>query len=198
MDENKAIEELQFIRKVIEETKQNVMHNGLDYIIWGVLVIIGMLLQYILVAGKMYFNYGWIWAALVPIGWIFSFINKRNQKIKHPSTFAGKIIGAVWVSSGIVCSVIGFIGPASGVITVWAISPLICLVVGISYFVSGTIVGSKWFRNISFGWWVGGIIMLFVASHHQFLVMVLVMFLFQTIPGIALYKKYKRQTAAIS
>jgi len=93
--------------------------------------------------------------------------------------------------------VIGFIGTSSKIITPWAISPLICLIVGGAYFVSGTIVGSKWFRNISYGWWIGGIVMMFVVSYQQFLMMALLMLFFHTIPGIILYKRYKRETAAL-
>jgi len=198
MEEKNAIEELQFIRKVIEETKQNVMHNGKDYIFWGILVIVGMLLQYIFAINKNFFGFAWIWAILIPIGWIYSFINRRSQKIKHPSTYAGKIITSLWVSAGIIMTIIGFVGTASKIITPWAISPIICLIGGCGYFVTGTIVGSKWFKNISYGWWIGGVTMMFVVSNNQFLIMALVMFLFQTIPGIALYKKYRKQTAALS
>jgi len=87
MDENKAMEELQFIRKIIEETKHNVMHNGKDYIFWGVLVIIGMLSQYILILNKIYFRYFWIWVVLIPIGWAFSIINrKRKRQNTHQHT----------------------------------------------------------------------------------------------------------------
>ncbi len=197
MNENKAIEELQFIRKVIEETKQSVIDDGLDYIFWGILVIVGMFLQFIFIVNKIFFNFVWIWATLIPIGWVFSIINKRNQKAKHPGTFAGKIIGAIWATGGIAMTIVGFIGPVSGVITYWAISPFACLIGGMAYYVSGLIIDSKWFKNISYGWWIGGVAMMFVTSYYQFLMMAFIMLFLQTIPGIILYRKYKKQTAGI-
>lgn len=198
MDESKAIEELQFIRKVIDETKQNVVHNGLDYIFWGILVIVGMILQFVFIVNKIFFNFVWIWATLIPIGWAFSIINKRNQKIKHPTTFGGKIIGAVWATGGIAMTIVGFIGPVAGVVTYWAISPFACLIGGMSYFISGLVLDSKLFKNISYGWWIGGVAMMFVTSYYQFLMMAFIMFFLQTIPGIFLYRKYKKQNAVIS
>jgi hypothetical protein len=198
MDESKAIEELQFIRKVIDETKQNVVHNGLDYIFWGILVIVGMILQFVFIVNKIFFNFVWIWAALIPIGWAFSIINKKNQKIKHPTTFAGKIIGAVWATGGIAMTIVGFVGPVAGVVTYWAISPFACLIGGMAYFISGLVLDSKLFKNISYGWWIGGVAMMFVTSYYQFLMMAFIMFFLQTIPGIVLYRKYKKQNAVIS
>ena len=47
MDEKTALEELQFIRKVIDEGKKSVVYNGKDYIFWGLIVIVGMMATFI-------------------------------------------------------------------------------------------------------------------------------------------------------
>lgn len=193
MDDKTALEELQFIRKVIDETRQSVVYNGKDYIFWGVLVIIGMMSTYILAVNEIYFKYFYIWLVLISIGWTFSIYNGRKQKGKHPSTFAGKLIGMVWGVSGIAMTIIGFIGPVSGMVNPMAISPIACIIMGGAYFLTGKLCEAKWMSSLSYGWWIGGIVLLFVKTVESFLIMSLLMLFFQTIPGIIIYRKYKKE-----
>jgi len=195
MDEKTALEELQYIRQIIEETKKAVIYNGKDYIFWSVLVIIGMLSTYIFHMSGLHFNYFWIWVVLIPIGWVYSIRNRIKLREKHPSTYSGKLIGAVWIAAGIAMTIVGFIGPMMGTINPMAISPIACIIMGSAYFVSGKIVEVKWLGNLSFGWWIGGILLLFVTSIHSFLIMALLMLFFQTLPGIIIYRKYKKNMA---
>ena len=196
MNEKTALEELQFIKKIIEETKKAVIYNGKDYIFWSILVMAGMLSTYIFHMSGVHFNYFWIWVVLIPLGWIFSIYNRIKLKEKHPSTYSGKLIGAVWTGAGIAMTILGFIGPTVGTIKPMAISPIACIIMGSAYFVSGKIVEVKWLGNLSFGWWIGGIALLFVTSIHSFLIMALLMLFFQTLPGIIIYRKYKQTMTA--
>lgn len=193
MDEKSAIEDIQFIRKIIDEGKKRVVYNGMDYIIWGIIVIIGMISTFIFIMNKVYFNYSWIWAALISIGWIYSLYNSRVEKIKSPSTYAGNLLAAVWLATGVGMTIIGFIGTTMGTVAPMSISPILSIILGSAYYISGKIVGSKWLSNLSFGWWIGGIILFYVTSVYSFLIMALLMLFFQTIPGILLYRKYKKE-----
>ena len=193
MEEKTAVEELQFIRKIIEESRRAVIYNGFDYIFWGVLVIVGMLSTYFLEIIHVYFNYALIWAVLIPFGWLVSIYNGIKTKSRQPHTFAHKILSYVWGATGVGMTLVGFIGPASGCISPLAISPILAIMVGGAYFLTGKIVDSKWTSNLAFGWWTGGIILLFIQSVAQLLVMALLMLLFQTIPGIIIYRKYKTE-----
>jgi len=196
MNEKTALEELQYIRKIIEETKKTVLYNGKDYIFWGVLVIVGMMSTYLFHMGGVHFNYFWIWVVLIPIGWVYSFYNRMKVKEKHPSTYAGKLIGAVWTAAGIAMTIVGFIGPVLGAIKPMAISPVACMITGCGYFVSGKIVEVKWLSNLSIGWWLGGILLFYITTIESFLIMAMLMLFFQTIPGIVIYRKYKQDIAA--
>ena len=195
MDEKTALEELKFIRNIIEETRKSVIYNGKDYIFWGVLVIVGMLSTYIFHVTRLHFNSIWIWAVLIPVGWFFSIFNRRRMKEKHPATYSGKLIGYVWGGAGVAMTIIGFVGPMFGTINGMAIPPLACIIMGSAYFVTGKIVESKWLSNLSFGWWIGGIVLFYVTTIESFLIMSFLMLFFQTIPGIIIYRKYKQDKA---
>lgn len=194
MDEKTALEELQFIRNVINETKNSVLHNGLDYIVWGVLIIAGMLINYYCIINQIYFHYIWIWVVTISLGWVYSLYNSKNHHKKQPKTYSGKIVGAVWLAAGIAMTLTGFVGVLSGTIRGAAISPLLSMIIGSAYFVTGIVLSSRWFSRLSFGWWAGAVLMFFVASIHSFLIMAAMMLFFQTIPGIIIYKKYKQET----
>jgi hypothetical protein len=139
----------------------------------------------------LYFNYGYIWAVLIPIGWIYSFYNRKKYQNKEVRTFCTKIIGTVWGATGAGMTIIGFLGPLVGGMNPVYISPILSIMIGSAYFLTGKIVDSKWTSYLSLGWWIGGIILFYIHNIHQFLVMSVLMLFFQTIPGIILYRKYK-------
>jgi hypothetical protein len=124
---------------------------------------------------------------------MYSLYNRRVHHIKFPSTYAGKLIASIWGAAGIGMTIIGFLGTYSGTIKPIAINPILSIILGGTYFVTGKVVGAKWISNLSFGWWAGGLILLYVTSVYSFLIMALLMLLFQTIPGILIYRKYKRE-----
>lgn len=195
MDDKSALEDLQFIRKVIEDSKRAMAYNGMDYIIWGILVIIGMIIMYVLIMNQIYFNYVWFWLGLVSIGWFYSFLNRDKSKGKLSRSFSSKIVSSVWLSSGIGMTLLGFVGPFSGAIKPLFISPVLSVILGIAYFVTGNIFESRWMSYLSVGWWGGAVIMFFFPGIHSLFIMAMMMLFFQTIPGIIMYKKYKQEMA---
>ena len=64
---------------------------------------------------------------------------------------------------------------------------------GGAYFVTGIIVKSKWFRNLSFAWWIGGVVLFYVVNVWSLLIMAFLMLAFQVIPGIIIYNRYKKE-----
>jgi hypothetical protein len=191
MDEKLALEELQFIKKVIEDTKHSVVYNGKDYIFWGALVIVGMMLSYFLFVFNVHFNSGYIWLVLIPLGWAYSFYNKKRNREKSATTFSTKLIGMVWGTIGASMTIVGFLGPIVGGLNPIYISPLLSIMMGSGYFITGQILDSKWTTYLSIGWWIGGIILFRIHDINQFLAMSIMMLFFQTLPGIIVYRKYK-------
>jgi hypothetical protein len=195
MNEKTALEEIQFIKQMIEEGKRSFVYNGKDYIFWGFIMIAALLSTYIFLLSHIYFNYFWIWIILVPIGWVFSIYNRIKYKSKFPATYSSKIISYVWVAAGIAMTIIAFISAFYGKINPMLISPITSIIMGGAFFVTGKIVETKWLGNLSFAWWIGGIALFFVPPIHTFLVMALLLLFFQAIPGIIIYRNYKQMMA---
>jgi hypothetical protein len=198
MDEKTAMDELQFIKKVIEDTKKSMTYNGLDYIVWGILVIAGMLIQYGALLSHYYFNYFWVWSVLIPAGWAFSIYNGKNKKEKLPRTFTGRIIAYVWGATGVGMTLLGFIGTMTGGIKPVFVGAILSVSLGTGYYITGKIIEAKWISNIAIGWWIGSIVMFVYPGIHSVLIMALMMFFFQTVPGIIIYRKYKKEQEVIA
>jgi hypothetical protein len=194
MNENDAQEELVFIKKIIEDSRRIIAHDGNEFIVWGIIAATGMIATYIDITFHYYFNVGIIWGVLIGIGWCYSlfrwFTFYKKMRVK---TFAGKVLSAVWMSCGIVMTLIGFALPMLGVIVEWAIMPLIALVTGIAYFISSIVLPEKWIRYSAYGWWIGALGIASSPGKFNFLLYAGMLICFQIIPGIILKKKYRNQ-----
>ena len=196
MNEQTALEEISYIKKIIDDSRKTVIDNGLGYIIWGVLILLGLLSTYYIIVSKIPMTVPWNWIILIGGGWAYTIFNiiKHRQK-KSSSTFAQKILGSVWFSLGISATILGFLAPASGAVSGVFISALISVVLGMAYFISGVLYSEKWVSLVAIGWWVGAIVMFYLPGMHVFLIMSLMIILLQIIPGIILYSKFKKELA---
>lgn len=192
-EEKNALDELLFIKKVIEDSRKVVVDNGIGFIVWGILITIGMILGYVKFLLNLQFDYIWAWAVIISAGWIFSyfqFYKKNNTKVK---TFAGRIIGTLWFSFGVSMSVAGFGGYFSHAINGVYISSVIAVMLGAAYYLSSVLYDWKWFKLIGILWWAGGMLLFYVNGVNQFLIMASLMILGQVVPGIIFYRKSKTQ-----
>jgi hypothetical protein len=194
MEKQQAELEINMIKKIMEDSRKIVIEDGIGYIVWGLLVFVGMISSYFAVLTKQYNYTIWIWVILISGGWAYTIISYflKDSK-KKASTLAGKILGGLWISTGISMTLIGFVGPLSHSIGGYTVTPLISIMLGIAYFVSGIVYGQGWIRNLAAGWWAGAVVMFFWPGLQMFLIFAAMMALLQIIPGIILYLKFKKE-----
>jgi hypothetical protein len=105
-------ESLLLIAKVIEETKLRFKENGHIIILWGTLIFIVFVSQYILVLLGLYKLFDIAWTCILfLLGGIYTFIYgwKKYKKNNVPRTIIGNIIGTMgWVVS-INLMILGFL-----------------------------------------------------------------------------------------
>ena len=199
MTEIDAQQELAFIKKVMSDSRKILLDDGKGFIFWGILVTIGLMVTYLSVSGRWQVSLGWFWPALVAIGWIYTIVTEiRRERRSKTSTFAGKVLGGLWLAVGISATILGFVGSLSGAYHGVFISPLISIVLGIGYLLSGILYGKNWLALLSIGWWLGSIIMFFMQNLEVILVMIGMMIILQIIPGIILFYEFNREKKAIA
>jgi hypothetical protein len=199
MEENKAYEELLFIKQIIEESKRELVYNGIDYIVWGVLVFIGLITTYVTYTTDHILgdNIVWmVWFGIVAAGYLFGYFNGKKEERIMPPTFLRRSISALWTATGISMMILGFVAPISNNHLSLFICPFLSTVLGLAYYVTGFLVASKQMKYLSFGWWAGAVIMFVKPGFYTLLLMAFMMLVLQTIPGILIYIKYIKEKKA--
>jgi hypothetical protein len=204
MDQIDAQQELAFIRKVILDSRRVAVDNGLDYIVWGLLVSLGMfatiLLERLNVRGTAYLV---LWIAVMGGGWVFSLVRHlRERSIERVRTMAGTIINTLWLACGIVIMILIFIG---GPLMKAGPSPAIAAVLGIGFLVSGVLLDFVYFKVSAVCWWLGSAAMFCLNSPwakamnlyalSDIMLFGIMMILFQVAPGVILYRRWRKEVS---
>jgi hypothetical protein len=195
MDSQKAELELSVIKKIMEDSRNIALNNGWHYILWGVVVSCALIANYIMALLRVPNNYaGLMWFILmISTAIVAGLYEKRSDKKRPVKTFAGNLLGALWFAGGIAMFIFGFAGTVSGAYNPVYVCSVISTVLGVTYFVSGEIQQIKWLKWISLGWWAGAIFTFLFGSIHTLLIFALMLIFLQTLPGIILNRKYKKE-----
>ncbi len=197
-------DELQFIRKIIADSRMAFVEDGKPYIVWGLIVAIGMGVTYISAITQHDLYSGYVWLGLVLFGWgtIIKYVMDKKKQPARARSFIDRIQGSIWGACG------GSIGLVIVLLmfnyqfdpTLGSINPIFtcffsCILLGIAYFLSGIANDLDWLRNIGFAWWGGGVLMYMWPSIHTLGIYAAMLLLFQVIPGIILQRRYKKLMA---
>lgn len=196
IDEVKQAElELSFIKKVIEDSRRVTIDNGMGFIIWGIIGLIGIILTYVNYYLQLGISSLYIWLGIFGVGLVHLFYSLyRERKQEKVKTFAGIMLGSVWLSCimatvFMMCIPI-FVNDFPGKVTLSSI----IFVIGAGYFMSSSILNNKLIRYNSFIWWLTGFLnLILIFPHSQMLYLGVLLLFFQVIPGLMLYKKWKKE-----
>ena len=198
MDESTAQDELAFIKKVMTDSRRIIIDDGKIYLIWGILVIIGVLLEHLMYAYTSLDGSLGIWITVISLCWFGTiWVIWKRRTWPREYTFAGKILSSLWVACFVAMTILGFIGFASGGVRASHIGAVLATVIGIGFFVNGTISDYRWFHYISFGWWGGSIFIFFTHWKYRQPTLALLMLFFMVIPGIWLNFRWRKQAKTI-
>jgi hypothetical protein len=107
MDRIKAEEDLAFIRKVMEDSKNKLAEFGFPYIIFGSASILGTALTYTATFMEQFALIPWIWVALGVLAGIVIAVFFSRQARKSPKTFAGGMYTMMWTGTAVLDLVVG-------------------------------------------------------------------------------------------
>lgn len=193
MTDQKALEDLEFIKNIMQDARRKIVDNGISMIVWGIIVVIGLLSTYVGIKFRYEFSYGWNWIVLIGSGWVFTIIHVL-KRIKQPKnrTFASRVLGQLWFGCGVAMTILGFLGTYTGAYNGVYVSPLLSTILGISYVVTGFVQGKNWVSLLAFGWWIGAVIMFVWPFLYTLLLMSAMVVCFQIIPGIIFNREAKK------
>jgi len=194
MDKARAQEELAFIMKVMEDSRRTMLDNGKQYVLWSVLVLLGIAAKYALDDVGVVFNPAYLWVPIIAVGWLVSFLIRRSTYAEiRVKTFGHRTLEAVWTGWGVAIPILTLVGYFSGAIESWAIAPVVATLFGSACLTAGLITANAWLRNTAILWWLGAVFMFLAPSEYSPLVLAGMFVLLQLVPGAVLYRKWKRE-----
>src|SRR5580692_12679480 len=90
-------DELQYIRKIIADSRAAFVEDGKPYIMWGLIVAIGMSFTYFSALTGRDIGVGWAWLVLILFGWgsIIYYMFQKRKQAKRVQSFVDRIQGAI-------------------------------------------------------------------------------------------------------
>lgn len=187
---------LLLIESMINRAKDRFAEDGSMYLLWGWVVFVCSLAQFVLLHFFRYPYHHLVWTVL----WIFFvyqiiYIRRRN-KYKTVRTYTDYIMGYVWLTFVIVIFLLVFvIGQLTTGEYYTHINPIMLALYGMPVFLSGIILRFRPLVLGGVGCWILSIVAMLIADYdYQFLMIPVAMMIAWIIPGYLLRAKYKRQT----
>lgn len=193
MTENKFSPEqsLQLIQSMLEKTRKGFSDSSFYLILWGWLIFIAAIAEYVLMVFCKYEQHYLVWN-LMWLGAIASIVygirQERKEKVKTYMSDTMKYFG---IGAGVTFTILAFI---VGCYEMWQHSfPFYFLLYGFMSFISGAIIQYKPLRVAGIVCWAIAIASIFVKFDVQLLLMALAVLVAYIIPGYMLKARYKQQ-----
>jgi hypothetical protein len=186
-------ESFRIITEMIQTAQSGIKDNGFFYLLWGWLVFIACISQYLLLY-VINTSYNWIgWAVLMPLGGLVSTIyGSRMGKKEKVKTYLDQFMSYVLIAFLVSLFSVLFYMTRNGGQPALAY-PLIMMVYGAWLFISG---GALRFRPLIIGGiinWVLSITSMFVEFQGQLVILAVAVLLGYIIPGHMLKASHKKQ-----
>lgn len=190
------LEGLEIIQSMINRAKDKFSENGHLYLLWGWVVFICSVTQFILLNYTGFEKHYMVWMVtwLVVIYQIFYLA--RRKKREQVRTYTDDIVGYVWLAFVVAMFLMGFLfGRVLGDQYYKMVSPGFLVLYGIPTFLSGIILR---FRPLVIGGiacWTLSVVCIFIPPQFQLLLLSAAMLIAWIIPGYLLRSKYKKINA---
>ncbi|HEV8507350.1 MAG TPA: hypothetical protein VGQ53_18190 [Chitinophagaceae bacterium] len=187
---------LLLIESMINRAKDKFAEDGSMYLLWGWVVFVCSLTQFVLMHFYKYPYHYVVWfASWIIVIYQLVYIRKRIKR-RRVRTYTGYILGYVWLTFVIVIFLLAFlIGRLTEGDYYTHISPILLTIYGIPIFLSGIILRFKPLVVGGIGCWILSIAAMLIDNYdYQFLLIPLAMIIAWIIPGYLLRAKYKLQS----
>ncbi|HWK89757.1 MAG TPA: hypothetical protein VNP72_07170 [Longimicrobium sp.] len=194
--QTQAREDLAAIRRLMEGGQRVVNHAGPHFVAWGLLTSAALVLTYVLGRDGDARLISWMWAAAVGLGWLASIgLTVSGVRRAPVSSASGRLLGGLWIGTGVTLTLLGFAGPAGGALHWSGLTGVLAAVLGTGFFATGLVAGSRWIQAAGGAWWAGSLFMLLWPGPHGLLVTAALTLVLQTIPGLVLMLRARRAVA---
>lgn len=188
MEEKTAKQNLDLVQEMIDMARNHVTDTGFHFLLWGVLVILASISQYVLIKFGVGSASNFVWIGMTVIGVPIAIIyeKRKDRKAGMLSRF-GRIYGLLWLGFGISLFVAIYVSIAFQINP----SPFILILVGLATFVSGAFIRFVPLMIGAIVFWAAAALSPLFSSIDFLLVYAVSIFLGYVVPGLMLTKKHK-------
>lgn len=187
-----AASDLDFIRKVMEASRYHSLKNGVFYQIWGLIIPLCSILNWILIHFELFRFIGLVWGIGIGLGSVSSFVIGFLKSKEEGDRVEDNLNGKVWI--GILMGSVTIL-----ILELVGILPLVyglfslCLLLMLGAVVEASLTGLKGFFLIAGGWLAVGISLIIFKDHAAPLFMGFMTFPLSFISGTILTILYKKE-----
>jgi len=195
MNEMQAKDEIRWIQEMIERTKKITAGSWMFFLVWGIVIILGIGGMY----GLVYLEkFSWIWmnwVVFVGIGVVFSIVyGKKYEKVEGARTYPYIATAHVCFACGMAFMLVGFIFPLLKLYSWGLIAVFISLIAGILLFTLGGIFEWNLLKWCGVIWWLGAVGMIFVHENYRALLVIPLLLIGYIMPALVLRSMYRKQS----
>ena len=184
-------ESLALIESMIKKAKNQFSENGHSYLLWGWLVLICSIAQFILLNFVHYEKHYLVWM-LTWVAVIYQiFYQSRRKKNEKVKTYTDEIIGYVWITFVISMMIIGFNLGSHKLADSGIWYSVILALYGMPTFLSGIILRFPPLVVGGICCWILSVVSVFVPYEYQMFLLSIAMIVAWIIPGYKLRARYK-------
>lgn len=185
---------LSVIHSMIEKAKNQFSENGHLYLLWGWVVFVCSIAQFVLLKIVQYEKHYYVWMACW-FAFAYQLIYlRKQQRRQRTKTYADRMIGFIWFSFIILMMLVGFsLGRAAGEHYYKLFSPVFLAMYGVPTFLSGIFLQFRPLIIGGIGCWLLSVLAHFIPYDYQLLMLAAAMIIAWIIPGYILRSKYKNQ-----
>ncbi|MEP6615225.1 MAG: hypothetical protein ABJA57_01535 [Ginsengibacter sp.] len=185
------VESLEIITGMINQARNRISETGRLYLVWGWMIFICCLVQFILL---YFFNnhqayYIWYITWLGLVYQVYYIVKKKKRQ--NVRTYSDELIGFVWLTFVICSFIIVYILIKNQAMT--AINPCVLVLYGIPTFLSGIILKFKALSTGGLICWLLAVVAMFTSYEFQLLLLSLAVACAWIIPGYLLRSRFKKQ-----
>jgi hypothetical protein len=158
--EDRAREDIAFIRRAIEEGGAYAAACSPDMLVWGLAVALGHLGVYAFICGWSPIAPRWIWTVCIGLPWLYSLRRQFAPLFGRLRPLRGPMVQAVsmlWLGCGIFLTTMGIAAASTGAIREGWFDAVVAGTMGIAFFATAWMTNLRWLRWVAVAWWLGEI-----------------------------------------
>lgn len=188
-------ESLTLIESMINKAKNQFSEDGHLYLLWGWVVFICSLGQYIGMRFLKIESSYYIWLLTVAAFIYMVIYLARNKKQRRVVTYTDEVLEATWIAFSIVLILSGFIlGQVLGAKFYTVLNPIFLTIYGIPTFISGVVLKFRPLKTGAAICWGLAVLSTFIPVTEHLLLIAIAMLVAWIIPGYLLKRRYNNQS----